>query len=375
MARRFPAVPALFRNSFRRARRPRYAPPFRNHLFVIAKRPAAPRYWQNIASLLRALPSPDITDAKAIPDATERWRRRILVLQAKAIPFRFFERNRPALYVPPVAAKAALHEIAAFEAERPAPPLPTPPERRGTYWYMALVALLVPWHRMRWDALLPLPFLPATAREWLTQGGLDAYRVAVSHEWWRSVTALTLHADGAHLVSNVLMGCVFGIPLCRHTGVGFGFLLTILAGALGNIATAFLRPASAMSQGFSTALFASVGLLAAFSAAFAVRHSLAAVGGQHNSRAPLVRGLKKGLLPVGAGLGFLAMLGGADAPNVDYLAHVMGLFAGLLTGAAASFALPQPPLPGTAKDRLLQVGSLVAAAALICASWAAALAV
>ncbi|MDL2209230.1 rhomboid family intramembrane serine protease [Desulfovibrio sp. OttesenSCG-928-O18] len=330
----------------------------------MVRRPPAPAYWRNIAPFLRALPTPETTD---------RQRHWLLVLQAKAIPYKFFERGPlPALYVPPVAAKAALHEITAFETERPAPPLPLPPDRPGSYWYAALLAVLIPWHRMRWSSLFPLPCLPATPRDWLTAGGLDAYRVTVSHEWHRAVTALTLHADGAHLLSNVVTGALFGIPLCRYTGVGLGFLLTVLAGAVGNIATAYLRHASAMSQGFSTAVFASVGLLAAFSSAFAARHAYATTK-KDRAHAALKHGVFKGLIPVGAGLGLLAMLGGSEAPGVDYLAHVMGLVAGLVLGLSAAFGAPGVFRLRGKKNMALQTASLIASFALIAVCWAMAL--
>lgn len=331
----------------------------------MTRRPPAPAYWQNIAPALRAL---------AAAGTTDRQRHWLLVLQAKAIPYRFFERGSlPSLYVPPVAAKAALREITAFETERPAPPLPLPPERPGSYWYIALLAMLIPWHRARWSALFPLPFLPATPGNWLAAGGLDAYKVTVSREWWRTATALTMHADGAHLISNVVMGAIFGVPLCRHTGVGLGFLLTVLGGMLGNIATAYLRHALAMSQGFSTAVFASVGLLAAFSAAFAARRAYAATG-KDRDRAALKQGFLKGLVPVGAGLGLLAMLGGSEAPGVDYLAHVMGLVAGLLLGLAAAFCAPGIFRLRGRKNLAMQMASLAAALALIIVCWTFALA-
>lgn len=357
------------RRAARRVLRPRpERPPASSRSVFLTRRPPAPRYWRNIAPELRAAPR-----GKPTPDA-ERQRRWQLVLQAKAIRYRFFERGKhPSLYVPPVAAKAALHEILAFERERPIPPLPRPRQRKGLYWYAVLLALLLPWHRIRWDGLLPQFFPFATARDWLAAAGLDAYRVSVSGEWWRAVTSLTLHADAAHLISNLAMGVVFGIPLCRHTGVGFGFFLTLAAGACGNIVTAYIRPASFLSQGSSTAIFASVGLLAAFAAVFAGKHAAALTPPGdtpvHRREAALKQGVFKAIVPLGAGLGILAMLGGSEAPGVDYLAHTMGLAFGMGIGLAVALFAPRLlALRGT-KNTTLQTLSLAASAALLVWCW------
>src|SRR5262249_46396632 len=52
----------------------------------------------------------------------------------------------------------------------------------------------------------------ATHNAWFERGGADAERI-VAGEWWRTVTALTLHADAPHVVGNaaasaVLIGAV-----------------------------------------------------------------------------------------------------------------------------------------------------------------------
>ena len=361
MALRLPGSSSLARRALRLTRRPRQVKRHPRKFRLIAKRLPAPPFWRNIAPTLRALPH------NTGPDRQRYWQ---LVLQAKKIRYRFYERGLAALYVPPVAEKTALHEITAFEKERPPLPLPEPLPRSGLYWYAALLAALIPWHRLRWDPFISLPYLPQTARDWLTQGGLDAYRVTATNEWWRTVTSLTLHADAAHLASNIAVGTLFGVPLCRHTGVGFGFLLTVLAGALGNMTTACIRPPSFLSQGFSTAVFASVGLLAAFAAAFAARHAAACVTDRITA---LKQGALKSLVPLGTGLAILAMLGGSDAPKVDYLAHVMGLVAGIVLGFCVAFLTPNLLTLRGKKNAMLQGLSVTVALALIAFSWRQAL--
>lgn len=318
-----------------------------------------PPAWTDIAPALRA-ENPD--------DGASRHRLWFLVLQAKSVPYRFVERDGAAsLFILAPSAETALREILAFERERPPAPLPAPREQRGSYWFVALLAALIPWHRARWGGLFTSPF-PGGPESWAEHAGLDAYRVANLHEWWRSVTSLTLHADGAHLISNVVMGGVFGVPLCRYTGVGFGVLLTVLGGACGNIATAYLRPASAMSQGFSTALFASVGLLAVFAAMRAGRHAYAAAT-EKRGLAAFKRGVITGMTPIFAGLGFLAMLGGSEAPNVDYLAHVMGFFSGVGVGLVASVFFPRLFTLTGKRNTAFQFFCLAAAFGLILFCW------
>jgi rhomboid protease GluP len=45
----------------------------------------------------------------------------------------------------------------------------------------------------------------AAGSAWFAAGASDAERV-LHGEWWRTITALTLHADSAHVVSNVGVG-------------------------------------------------------------------------------------------------------------------------------------------------------------------------
>ena len=114
-------------------------------------------------------------------------------------------------------------------------------------------------------------------------------------------------------------------------GTGAGLLGTVLGGALGNLLNAFAHAAKPhQSLGSSTALFASLGLLAGAELAARLMHRTMHTGWRL-------------LVPVGAGLAFLALYGGAgsnrdgtpilDAGNVDVMAHLFGLVAGVLLGA------------------------------------------
>jgi membrane associated rhomboid family serine protease len=150
-------------------------------------------------------------------------------------------------------------------------------------------------------------------------------------EWWRCFTALTLHGGVEHLVSNLgLAVFAFAFAFSRF-GTGAGLLGTVLGGAMGNLLNAFAHAAKPhASLGSSTALFASLGLLAGGELAARLMHRATRTGWQL-------------LVPVGAGLAFLSLYGGAgsnrdgtpimDTGNVDLMAHLFGLVAGLVLGS------------------------------------------
>lgn len=156
---------------------------------------------------------------------------------------------------------------------------------------------------------------------WESQGHLQAGRVGAG-EWWRTVTALTLHADLAHIVANSMFGAVFGLFVGRYLGSGFGWFLVLVAGALGNGLNAWLRPESFSSIGASTATFAALAL----GAAFVWRRGYFASGGW-----------RRGFAPLFAGIALLAFTG-VGGERTDVLAHFMGFGVGALFGLlAASF--------------------------------------
>ena len=122
--------------------------------------------------------------------------------------------------------------------------------------------------------------------------GLADAGLIMAGEWWRAATALTLHADAAHLLGNVFVGSLFCAVLAAQTGLGSGLLCMVAAGVLGNLANAAVHGSDHLSLGFSTAVFGAAGAIA----------GLRALSGPFS-------GLRAGLVPIGAGLGLLAMLG------------------------------------------------------------------
>lgn len=190
-------------------------------------------------------------------------------------------------------------------------------------------------------------------------GKLIAGRV-LDGEWWRAITALTLHGGVGHLVSNLVSGTVF-LVLCSHSlGGGLALLGTVLAGVGGNLLNACIQDPRHSAIGASTAVFGALGLLVAYE--YVRRHAL---GHSPARRFAL-------LLAGGALLGYLGMGGGdPGSPSVyrtDVLAHVTGFVVGGLLGLAAGWSR----LP----DRLGQVGQRACAmltGIVVAVGWVAAL--
>lgn len=270
-------------------------------------RPAfIPPFWRNITG------APGFTSYRQRRD----WR---LVLSACGIPHRLSQFcRRECLYVPPLLERSTLQELAAFDAEYHRPPIPAPVIH--THWKLTgffLLPLLI-WHGMR-TGLWPVPDSLPPPCLWLPAGALETLQVRLHDQCYRVVTALTLHADAVHLCGNLAFGALFLALLARGAGVGRAVWLTLAGGILGNCLAVALRRHPVESIGFSTALFACIGVLSGLMAI------------HHMER-------RKMLLPVAAGAALLAMLG-TEGEHTDYLAHVAGLCAGLLLGMAEGFRL------------------------------------
>lgn len=196
--------------------------------------------------------------------------------------------------------------------------------------------------------------------------GVDWFSVGKTHaelirggEWWRTVTALTLHTDLGHVLSNIVIGGLVGLFAGQVLGSGLAWCSILIAGVLGNFVNAWVRPAEHTSVGSSTAVFAALGLLAAH--AWQQRQS------RKDSRlhrwAPIVGGvLLLSLLGTGGGrtdvgahvFGFLCgipfgalcgRLGGGATPS-PRAQFLFGLAALTILGGAWALALMQPVSPG-----------------------------
>jgi membrane associated rhomboid family serine protease len=276
-------------------------------------------------------------------------RERALVVAAMELPH-WVVRDGPGfvLRVEPAAREAVVQELEKFEAEQahraashvPEKPLPRI-ETLSLYvaaWLLGTCWLL--------QNLIP--------EKWEEAGAAASVAIIRDGEWWRALTALTLHGDISHLVANIASGLLFSAFVLPHLGTGVTWLLIVASGMLGNVVNAFFyRDTPHISIGSSTAVFGALGLLVACD--FVARVS-----------SPHTRSRWQLVLPLGAGLALLAFLGVGDEEHkqTDYMAHLWGFCAGLALGFPAAAAHVRERL-STGVQRV----AALAAPLLIVAAW------
>ncbi len=322
---------------------------------VLVRRPAQGRAPARVKLALRRKPRniPFYWRAVPLPPGLDNRPRDLrtcgLILESASVPW--LHSGQGGIYVPALYTRKAEAELSAYRREnRVQPPPVPPPVYHNAAWMIGMMLVLLFWHGLVahwWPGTSALPGEAA----WKQAGSLDVFRTVYLGEWWRCLTALTLHSDSGHLFGNVFSGCVFLVLLGRMIGAGPAAALTVLGGAAGNALNALYRPYSHNSLGFSTALFACVGLSAAI---YAVRHT----------------GKGRILLPLAAGAGILASLGTGDIQGrTDYAAHIFGLLAGMALGALYGKFLLRVPRP----PRLFRYACLLAAFVMPGLAWTLAL--
>jgi len=219
-----------------------------------------------------------------------------------------------ALCVSQAQAALAAHHLHQYDQERrrPRPRLPAVVQHqnpwRGAAAYafvLVLVAIAAATHAF------PRDLFDAGAM----QGNLFA-----SGQWWRAFTALTLHWDLQHLLGNLGAGMLFGYFAARQLGNGRAWLLVLVASGAANLIEVTMVPEQYVSAGASTAVFATVGLLAAHT--WRTRRGFGLPGWRQ--AAPLIGGVM-----------LLAWLG-TEGENTDVLSHGLGFAFGMLAGFAAA---------------------------------------
>jgi membrane associated rhomboid family serine protease len=233
-----------------------------------------------------------------------------LVLSAIGIEHQV-NRQAGAVFVRRHHSARAMAELQAFRVENrnwPTPTVPPPPfVRSGSRANLFMLGLLI------FIYLLTGPW--AADSPWFRAGAINSKAILEQGQWQRLLTALTLHADQMHLVGNCVIGGFIAQLLCKSIGSGTAWLTLLLSGLLGNLLNIVFRSEPHYSVGFSTAIFAAIGILC---------------GRQLVSPGPVLRQL---LLPLGAGVGLLAMLGSSnESGRTDLGAHLFGLFSGLILG-------------------------------------------
>ena len=265
---------------------------------------------------------------RRLPDARERG----LVVAALGLPYAIKREAREwVLQVEEQSLEVVRQELAAFEieeSERPPTRKMLPPGKIPAF----------PLFLGGWVLGTSFVVQQLAGRRWLEQGSADGH--AILHgEWWRTITALTLHADGTHVTANLATGLLFAAFVFPRLGAGLTWLAILLSGALGNVLNAWTyRSESHDSIGASTACFGALGIL---------------VGAELFARwsQPHQRNTWQLILPIGAGLGLLAYLGvGEEGKNIDYMAHGWGFVVGLVEGVAAMALHLRERLPSWAQS-------------------------
>lgn len=152
--------------------------------------------------------------------------------------------------------------------------------------------------------------------DWCVAGSARAGLIR-SGQTWRSVTALMLHVDLSHLSANVVLGSLIGLFAGQLLGSGLAWASILVAGAVGNFFNAWIRDTGHTSVGASTAVFASLGIVAAY-----------AWSRPRPTRTPRLTRVTP-LIGAVVLLSFLGTGGG----RTDVGAHITGFVSGLFLGA------------------------------------------
>jgi membrane associated rhomboid family serine protease len=182
--------------------------------------------------------------------------------------------------------------------------------------------LFFDWSSVIWVLLNILFFWWSEARADLRTAGMMDGAALAHGQWWRLFTATWLHADIAHLATNMVFGFLFlGLVMGRY-GPGVGLLAAYLAGVGGNVAGWRVYGENYLSLGASGVVTGALGLLAVQSAALLRRRN-----------ANTIRFFATGL--IGAVLLFVFL---GVSPESDVVAHFGGFISGLLLGIPLALA-------------------------------------
>ncbi len=270
-----------------------------------------------------------------------------LVLSAKQIPWRSRQNiaNQWEIEVPASHYLTACRELNQFEEEnRNWPPhvnaVETSENTAVTIWVLILLALF---HNLT-SQQIQLPHFPAI--DWFSIGTADAQKI-LAGQWWRTITALTLHSGGIHLSANILFGGIIIIRLAHLLRSGPAWFLILISGALGNFLNALVHGRNHQSIGFSTAVFSALALLC-----------ICTMTLQRTSS------WRRWPLPLMAGCALLALLG-TSGEQTDLGAHLFGFISGIICAVIAL----KITIPDFIRARLNTLLSLVTAVMLL-GAWA-----
>jgi rhomboid protease GluP len=297
--------------------------------------------WQFGGVLALSLQEPALGSAVVFRGSKSLCHEFSLVLEAKDIEHETRESESAwVLSVPSASLSSAHDEITRYAAERSVPrSVPDsiklrPSATIGAIAYAAILLLTAYCAGNGW-----------LAADWLSIGDLQA---GAAHEWWRAVTALTLHLDQEHLLGNLLFGVIAGMAAARLLGDGVAWASILGAAALANYVEILIAPVTHRAVGASTAVFAALGLLA---------------GMAWRQRLTLRERLWYRWAPLIAGICLLTLLGAGNA-RVDVLGHALGFIFGI--GVGWIYAKADVP---NHRGRRVQIIAGAGAALLVCVAW------
>jgi membrane associated rhomboid family serine protease len=149
---------------------------------------------------------------------------------------------------------------------------------------------------------------------WFVKGAGNAEAILNNYEFFRLVTALTLHADIVHLLSNCILGVFLLHFFLNLTGNGIGLLAVLVTSVTANYINVLMHGPGHMFVGFSTSVFSIIGMLCTMSFAFKTTRIVLHI-----------------FMPIMAGLALLAMIG-SEGERTDLGSHLFGLLCGLICG-------------------------------------------
>lgn len=234
-----------------------------------------------------------------------------LVLEAAGIPYQIREESGQSIIVVPASLVArARTEIDAYTRESQASPSDTTTIlEQGNGWAgvfgYAIVLLL----------MFLLQHQGILGEKWFDAGKTNAGLIRQG-EWWRTVTALSLHSDLIHLGANIATGGLIGLFAGQLLGSGLAWISILFTGAVGNLLNAWVRDPGHTSVGASTSVFAAFGIVAA----------LASIRRRQLHASKFAR-----YTPIVGAVILLSYLG-TSGERTDVFAHVAGFVAGLLLG-------------------------------------------
>lgn len=134
-------------------------------------------------------------------------------------------------------------------------------------------------------------------------------------EWWRTITAMTLHGDERHLAGNLVSGYL--VLSLLHYRIPLAKIVPFLAvgAAIANFFVAATVQTSFRSLGYSGFVFAAIGCLAVIEFRLMPRET---------------HGMLRRFAPLCAAASLAVFLGLGE--NADILGHLYGFIAGLLCG-------------------------------------------